>query len=177
MSRNKLDEVDAIIKDLLEKNSNIQEEVKKLKREQEIKLVRLCEVMKEKSKAKEEIEGKSNEIQKLSLQQANFIDQLTNANEDLMNLRSKTKRLQNELNIQNQTYERMMKSQESMNQFNEQSQYRHKGKVGIGYIEEGESSQQGAQKNKRPTCNHYGKIGHTSNKFWSNGKAKFNGMC
>ena len=37
------------------------------------------------------------------------------------------------------------------------------------------SSKQGAQKNKKPTCNHCGKIGHTSNKCWSNGKAKFNG--
>lgn len=45
----------------------------------------------------------------------------------------------------------MMKSQESMNQLNEKTQYRHKGKGGLGYIEEGESSQQGAEKNKRPT--------------------------
>ena len=71
----------------------------------------------------------------------------------------------------------MMKYQESMNQLNEKNQYRHKGKVGIGYIEEGESSQQGAQKNQIPTCNHCGKIGHTSNKWWSNGKAKFNEKC
>ena len=42
----------------------------------------------------------------------------------------------------------------------------------IGYIEEGESSKQGAQKNQRPTCNHYSKIGHTSNKCCSNGKEK-----
>ena len=33
---------------------------------------------------------------------------------------------------------------------------------------------QGVQKNQRPTCSHYGKLGHTSNKCWSNGKAKFN---
>ncbi|MFA1068223.1 hypothetical protein ACDI57_27765 [Klebsiella pneumoniae] len=71
----------------------------------------------------------------------------------------------------------MMKFQVDMNQLNEQSHYRQKGKVGIGYIEEGESSKQGAQKNQRPTCNHCGKIGHTSNKCWSNGKAKFNKKC
>ena len=41
----------------------------------------------------------------------------------------------------------MMKSQESMNQLNEKIQYRHKGKDGIGYTEESESSHQGAQKN------------------------------
>ena len=62
-----------------------------------------------------------------------------------------------------------------MNQLNEKIQYRHKGKVGLGYIEEGESSQQGAKKKKRPTCNHCGKIGHTSKKFQSNGKEKLNG--
>ena len=39
------DEVDEAIKDLLKKNSNLQEEVRKLKREQEIQSVRLCEVM------------------------------------------------------------------------------------------------------------------------------------
>ena len=71
----------------------------------------------------------------------------------------------------------MLRSQEDMNQLNEKSQYRHKGKVGIRYIEEGESSKQGAQKNQRPTWNHCGKLGHISNKCWSNGKAKFNGKC
>ena len=34
-----------------------------------------------------------------------------------------------------------MKSQENMNQLNEKSQYRHKGKYRLGYIEEGEKSQ------------------------------------
>ena len=65
-----------------------------------------------------------------------------------------------------------MKSQEDMNQLNKKIQYWQKGKEGIGYIEEGESSKKGAQKNQRATCNHYGKLGHTSNKCWSNGKAK-----
>lgn len=71
----------------------------------------------------------------------------------------------------------MMKSQESMNQLNDKNQYRHKGKVRLGYTKEGESSQQGDQKKKIPTCNHCGNIGHTSNKFWINGKEKFNGQC
>ena len=62
-----------------------------------------------------------------------------------------------------------------MNEMDRQSQSRHKDKIGLGYTDEGESSQQGAQKNKRPTCTHCGKIGHTSNKCWSNGKLKFNG--
>jgi hypothetical protein len=68
-----------------------------------------------------------------------------------------------------------MKYQENLSQLNEKSQYRQKGKVGIGYIEEGESSKKGAQKNQRPTYNHCGKIGHTSKKHSSNGKGKFNG--
>ena len=63
-----------------------------------MQLVRLCEVMEEKDKAKEEIEEKNNEIQHLSLQQVDFIGQLTNANEYLMNLRSKNERVHNDLN-------------------------------------------------------------------------------
>lgn len=62
-----------------------------------------------------------------------------------------------------------------MNQLHEKSQYIQKGKVGIGYTKEDESSKQGAQKNQRPTCNHYGKLVHKSNEFQSNGKEKFNG--
>ena len=80
--------------------------------------------MEEKNKIKEEIEGKSNEIQNLSLQQPDFIDQLTNANEEIMNLRSENKRLQNDLNTKKKTNERMMKSLASMDQLNEQNQYR-----------------------------------------------------
>ena len=64
-----------------------------------------------------------------------------------------------------QTNERMMKCQEDMNNLNEKNKYRQKGKVGIGYTEESESSKQGAQKNQRPTCSHYGKIVHTSKKM------------
>ena len=40
----------------------------------------------------------------------------------------------------------------------------------MAYTEQGESSQKGAQNNKRPTCNHCGKLGHTSKKCCSNGK-------
>ena len=75
------------IKELLEKNSSLQEEVRKLTREKKIQLVRLCEVKKKKNKIKVEIERKNNEIQHLSLQQEDFINQLTNANEEIMKLR------------------------------------------------------------------------------------------
>ena len=49
--------------------------------------------MEEKNKIKEEIEGKNNEIQHLSLYQVDFINQLTNANEEIKNLRLENKRL------------------------------------------------------------------------------------
>ena len=99
---------------------------------------------------------------------------------DLNSERKINERLRNDLNSKKKLNERIMKSQADMDQLNQQNErniYRQKGKVGTGYKEEGESSKQGAQKNKKPTCNHCGKIGHTSNKCWSNGKAKFNGKC
>ena len=77
--------------------------------------------MEEKKKIKQEIEGKNNEIKHLSLQQAYFIDQLTNANKEIMNLRLENERLQNDLNSENKLNGRIMKSQENMNQLNEQS--------------------------------------------------------
>ena len=46
-----------------------------------------------------------------------------------MNLRSKNERLQNDINTKRQTNERMLKSQVDMNQLNEQSHFRQKGKV------------------------------------------------
>ena len=55
-------EVNEVIRELLVKNGTLQE-VRKLKRDQEILSVRLCEVMEEKNKTKEELEGKNNEIQ------------------------------------------------------------------------------------------------------------------
>ena len=78
-----------------------------------------------------------------------------------MNPRSDNERLQNDLNSEKKINERMMKSQVEMNKLNEKNLCRQKGKGGIGYTKEGESSKQGAQKNQIPTCNHCGKIGHT----------------
>ena len=63
------DEANESIKELLENNGSLQEEVRNLRREKEIQSVRLYEVIvQEKKKIKEEIEGKNNEIQHLSLQ-------------------------------------------------------------------------------------------------------------
>ena len=66
-SASSLDEANEAIKELLEKNGSLQEEVSKLRTEQEIESVRLCEVMEEKKKIKEEIEAKNNEIEHLFL--------------------------------------------------------------------------------------------------------------
>ena len=55
----------------------------------------------------------------------------------------------------------MWNSQESMNQLIEKIQFKHHGKNGLGYTKQGETSQQVSQKNKKPTCNHCGKLGHT----------------
>ena len=57
--------------------------------------------------------------------------------------------MKNDLSTKKQVNERMMKSQADMNQLNQKNEknlYRQKGKVGIGYKEEGESSKQGSQK-------------------------------
>ena len=94
-----------------------------------------------------------------------------------MNLRYENEILKNDLDTKKITNERMMKSQANMNQLNDKIHQRHKGTTGLGYIEESESSKQGAQKNQRLTCNHCGKIGHTSNRCWRNGKEKVNGKC
>ena len=68
------DKVDAIFRELLEKNHALQDEVTKLRREQEIHLVKMCEIMEQKDKANEEkrllsekIEEKNNEIHGLSI--------------------------------------------------------------------------------------------------------------
>ena len=84
---------------------------------------------------------------------------------DLNSERQINERLRKNLNSKKKLNERIMKYQEDMNQLNEKKLHIKKGNVGIGYKEEGESSKKGAQKNQRPTFNHYGKIVHTSNKW------------
>ena len=87
--------VDAVTRELIEKNHILQDEVTKLRREQEIQLVRMCEIMEQKDKANEEkrllpkkIEEKNNEIYGLSIQQVDLIDQLNDENQELINLRT-----------------------------------------------------------------------------------------
>ena len=57
------DEANNAIKELLEKNGSLQEEIRKLKREQEIQSTRLCEILEKRNKAKEDLEARNNEDQ------------------------------------------------------------------------------------------------------------------
>ena len=82
-----LDEANDAIKELLEKNGSLQEELRNLKREQEIQSIRLCEVLEQRNKIKEEMDERNNEIQNHSLHQVDLIDQLSNANDEIRSLR------------------------------------------------------------------------------------------
>ena len=53
------------------------------------------------------MDGRNNEIQNQSLQQEDLIDQLSNANEEIMSLRSKNERIRNDLNSERQINERL----------------------------------------------------------------------
>ena len=64
---------------------------------------------------------------------------------DLNSERKINERMRNDLNYEKQLNERIMKSQADMdqlNQKNEQNLYRQKGKAGIGYKKDDESSKQ-----------------------------------
>ncbi|GLJ52461.1 hypothetical protein SUGI_1115780 [Cryptomeria japonica] len=172
-SSNEVDEANNAIKELLEKNRLLQKEVRMLRREQEIQSARFCEILEQRNKMQNEIEGRNNEI----VQHEDLTEQLSNANEEIRILKEQNESLKNKLDIQKQANERMMKSQTDLDQSNEQNLHKQKGKAGLGYNEEGESSEQGSQRNQRPTCNYCGKTGHTSNKCWSNGKTRFKGKC
>lgn len=140
------DEADKAIKELLEKNGSLQEEIRKLKREQEIQSIRLCEVLEQRNKANEDLAAKDNHLH----QHEDLTNQLSNANEEIMYLRSENERIRNELNTERkineilhndlrterqineslendlisekQVNERMMKSQSNMNQLNQQNE-------------------------------------------------------
>ncbi|GLJ15942.1 hypothetical protein SUGI_0263460 [Cryptomeria japonica] len=150
-SSNEVDEANNAIKELLEKNGLLQKEVRMLRREQEIQSARFCEILEQRNKMQNEIEGRNNKI----VQHEDLTEQLSNANEEIRILKEHNESLKNELDIQKQANERMMKSQTDLDQSNEQNLHKQKGNAGLGYNEEGESSEQGSQRNQRPTCNYY----------------------
>ena len=81
---NSSDEANKAIKEVLEKNGSLQEEVRKLKREQEIQSTRFCEILEQRNKMKDDIDGKNNEIQNQTLQLENIINQVSNINEEIL---------------------------------------------------------------------------------------------
>ncbi|GLJ44489.1 hypothetical protein SUGI_0933660 [Cryptomeria japonica] len=137
-SSNEVDEANNAIKELLEKNGLLQKEVRMLRREQEIQSARFCEILEQRNKMQNEIEGRNNEI----VQHEDLTEQLSNANEEIRILKERNESLKNELDIQKKANERMMKSQTDLDQLNEQNLHKQKGKAGLGYNEEGESFEQ-----------------------------------
>ena len=79
----------------------------------------LCEVLEQRNKEKEELDGRNNEIQNQSLQQEDLIDKISNANEEIMSLRSESKRIRNDLNSERQINERLRNNLNSEKQINE----------------------------------------------------------
>ena len=75
------DEANNAIKELLEKNGSLQDDVRKLKREQEIQSARLCKILEQRNKAQEELEARSHEQQNQTSQNEELVDQITKANE------------------------------------------------------------------------------------------------
>ena len=61
------DEANNAIKELLEKNGSLQEEVRKLKREQEIQSIKLCEILEQRNKAKEDLDLPRKETMKIKI--------------------------------------------------------------------------------------------------------------
>ena len=83
----------------------------------------MCEVIEQKEKDEDEVklinarlEEKENEVQQLSLQKVDIINHLDVENQEIINLRTKNVRLQNDLNNEKKTNERILNSQQSMNQ-------------------------------------------------------------
>ena len=74
---------------------------------------------------------------------------------DLRTERKINESLENDLILEKKVNERMMKSQAEMNQLNQQNEknlHRQKGKPGLRYKEEGESSKHAKQRNQRPNA-------------------------
>ena len=68
---------------------------------------------------KKEIDRRKNEIQNQSLQHEDLIDQLSNANEEIMSLMSKNERIRNDLNFERQINERTIRELRSEKKINE----------------------------------------------------------
>ena len=189
-------ENDKVIKELLEKNTILNNEVRTLKREHEIQSVRLCEVVEQKKKAEDDkamaevdkrqiatrLDERTSDIQRLTDNQLDMVNQLLLANQELgrkdleiNQLKHDNDHLKHELRTEKEINERMNKPNEAEKYFEElfRSPRRSGDRAGLGLNEqsstkEGESSKSEEQKtakpkDKRPTCHHCGKLGHTTN--------------
>ena len=58
------------------------------------------------NKEKEDLEARNNEDQNQSLQHEDLIDQISNANEEIMTLRVENERIRNDLNFERKINER-----------------------------------------------------------------------
>ena len=111
---NEANEADNAIKELLEKNGSLQEEVRMLRLEQENQSVRFCEIMEQRNKMQEEIQRRDNDTQNEDL-----ADQLLNANEEIRIVKAQNERIRNELNIERQISESLRRDLRSERKINE----------------------------------------------------------
>ena len=89
------DEANNAIKELLEKNVSLQEELRKLKREQEIQSIKLCEILEQRKKTQEDLEARNNEQKNQSNQNEDLIDQISKENQEIKVLKAKNERIRN----------------------------------------------------------------------------------
>lgn len=175
-------ESDKAIKEILEKNNILSDDIINLKREQEIQFVRLCEVVEQKKKAKEDktmaeedkrqismrLDERTTDMQRLTNNQLDMVNQLLLVNQELgrkdmeiNNLRSENDQLRNELRSIKEINKRMKKPNEAAKYVEEllRSPRRSSDRSGLGLnehsssIEEGESSKSGEKKNAKPKNN------------------------
>ena len=177
-----------------------------MKSDFEIYSVILCEVIEKKKKAKEDrtmveeekrvmvtrLEERISYVQKITNTQLDMINQLMLVNQELNhrdveieNLNSQKEILRNELKYEKQYIEKLNKPTEEMKYFEELLKSSScSNESGYSCIEKLESSRNGelrnAKLNDKPTCYHYGRLGHTTNIYrikygMQNSKPKFIG--
>ena len=77
--------------------------------------IRPCEILEQRNKTNEDLEARNNQFH----QHEDLTDQLSNANEEIMYLRSENERLRNNLNIERQINESLHSDLRTKRQINE----------------------------------------------------------
>ena len=171
---NSTKEANEVIKYLLSKNTLLQEEVKKLKKDIELQVAKsygntdqedraiLSKILMEKEikLLTEKLDERNNEVSQLSIQQVDLSRQLDEALQTINQLKEENEKLKSDLINEKQNKEKMITFEQSKNQF----ENRHKGKIGLGYVEQNDSSKSKNKKETNPTCTYCGKIVHISNR-------------